>query len=381
MKKKIAIIGAGVAGLTLGNLLQKNSDFDFIIYEKGETLNLEEGFGIQLAVNSISILNKIGFNGLNKSEIYNPSKLDFYSNEDKICDLNLTQFNSAIEKYTTLKRSILIKFLKDKLFSNLIRFNKTVESVQQNQNTIKINFEDGESPEVDYLVVSDGIYSKTKSIIENKTYNSNYYGALAIRTLVQSHEVIGFNKKNISLLMSANAHMVLYPINKKEHNLVAIIRRKIKNFSDSKNLNFIKTILKDTILKKNNHLKSLFSNKLYCWPIYTSKDPIKSKLKNVFYLGDAFYTFPPTMAQGASQSIEGAIELFQVLEKDSNDKQNLYFINRLNRTKIINKRSNFNFFVFHLSNKLLVSFRNLILKKIINSKEFIKSYLGKVFRK
>ena len=365
----------------MANLLQKKSNFEFIIYEKEKNLNLEEGFGIQLAVNSISILNKIGFNGLNKSEIYNPRKLDFYSNEDKICDLNLAQFNSAIEKYTTLKRSILIKFLKDKLFSNLIRFNKTVESVQQNQNTIKINFEDGESTEVDYLVVSDGIYSKTKSIIENKTYNSNYYGALAIRTLVQSHEVIDFNKKNISLLMSANAHMVLYPINKKEHNLVAIIRKKIKNFSDSKNLNFIKTILKDTILKKNNHLKSLFSNKLYCWPIYTSKEPIKSKLKNVFYLGDAFYTFPPTMAQGASQSIEGAIELFQVLEKDSNDKQNLYFINRLNRTKIINKRSNFNFFVFHLSNKLLVGFRNLILKKIINSKEFIKSYLGKVFRK
>ena len=92
MKKKIAIIGAGVAGLTLGNLLQKNSDFDFIIYEKGETLNLEEGFGIQLAVNSVSILNQVGFSSLSKSEIYNPTKIDFYSNEDKICDLDLTQF-------------------------------------------------------------------------------------------------------------------------------------------------------------------------------------------------------------------------------------------------------------------------------------------------
>jgi salicylate hydroxylase len=55
MKKKIAIIGAGIGGLTLANLLQKNSEFEFIIYEKEETLNLDEGFGIQLAVNSISI--------------------------------------------------------------------------------------------------------------------------------------------------------------------------------------------------------------------------------------------------------------------------------------------------------------------------------------
>ena len=96
---------------------------------------------------------------MNKSEIYNPIKLDFYSNEDKICDLDLTQFNNKTEKYTTLKRSSLIKFLKDKLFSNLIRFNKIIESIEQDQDILKIKFKDGTSEEVDYLVVSDGVFS------------------------------------------------------------------------------------------------------------------------------------------------------------------------------------------------------------------------------
>ena len=59
MKKKIAIIGAGVAGLTLGNLIKKNSSFEFMIYEKNETLLPENSYGIQLAVNSVSILNKM----------------------------------------------------------------------------------------------------------------------------------------------------------------------------------------------------------------------------------------------------------------------------------------------------------------------------------
>jgi salicylate hydroxylase len=381
MKKKIAIIGAGIGGLTLANLLQKNSNFEFVIYEKKEKLKLDKGFGIQLAVNSISVLNQIGFNSLNKSEFFNPAKLDFYSNQDKICDLDLTQFNTDTEKYTTLKRSSLIKILKDKLFSNLIRFNKIIEGVEQNQNNIKLNFTDGETEEVDYLVVSDGVFSSTKSIIEKKNYKPDYYGAVAVRTAVKREQVKNFNKNNISLLMSSNAHAVLYPINEKEHNLVTIIRSKIKNFEKINNLDSIKRILKNSILQNNNATASLFDGDLTCWPIYSSEKPIASKFKNVFYLGDAFYTLPPTMAQGASQSIEGAMELFEIFEKDINNKQDSYFNNRLNRTKKINKRSNFNYFVFHLRNKFLVRFRNILIKGLINNKKFIKSYLGRVFKK
>ena len=70
MKKKVAIIGSGIAGLTLANLLKINSNFEFVIYEKEAIFNLDEGFGIQLSVNSVFILNKIGFNQLNKSEKY-----------------------------------------------------------------------------------------------------------------------------------------------------------------------------------------------------------------------------------------------------------------------------------------------------------------------
>ena len=39
MKKKIAIIGSGIAGLTLASLFKTNSNFEFIVYEKGEILN------------------------------------------------------------------------------------------------------------------------------------------------------------------------------------------------------------------------------------------------------------------------------------------------------------------------------------------------------
>ena len=48
-------------------------------------------------------------------------------------------------------------------------------------------------------------------------------------------------------------------------------------------------------------------------------------------MGDAFYTFPPTMAQGAGQSIEGAFELFNLLSPNKKDIQDLYFKKRLEK--------------------------------------------------
>jgi len=57
--KKIAIIGAGISGLSFANLLRQDSNYDITIYEKNNSINLEKGYGIQLSVNSVKLLNKI----------------------------------------------------------------------------------------------------------------------------------------------------------------------------------------------------------------------------------------------------------------------------------------------------------------------------------
>jgi len=376
MKKKVAIIGSGIAGLTLASLLQTYSNHEFIVYEKEEILNLDEGFGIQLSVNSVSILNKIGFDQLNKNEKYHPSKLDFFSiNYNKICDLDLTTFNSAKVKYTTLKRSILIKFLKEKLFSNSIIFRKKINNVEQINGKININFIDGSSDRVDYLVISDGVFSNTKSVIEKNFFKPKYYGAIAIRTLIKTQDIFNISSNNISLIMGSNTHLVLYPINQgKEINLVCIIRKKSED-NDS-----AKKIIENTILKENKNLENLFKGDLKLWPIYTSGEPAKSICKNVLYAGDAFYTFSPTMAQGASQSIEAANEIFGLISNNHPDIQNEYFKNRTQRTNLINKRSKLNYFGFHISNPLLKILRNEFLSRIVKNKKFIHSYLGKIYK-
>jgi len=375
MKKKIAIIGSGIGGLTAANLFIKNSDFEIMVYEKEQMLSLDEGYGIQLATNSVSILNKIGFRDIGSSDIFNPLKINFYSNNNKICDLNLERFNNNSVKYTTLQRSTLIEFLKDKLFTNNFRFGKEVRKVSKIKDKLLINFTDNTNSLVDFIIVSDGVFSKTKSIVENKTIKPRYNGSIAIRSVIKFSEEFNYERKNISLIMFPNAHVVVYPINKKnDFNLVCIVREKLSQSYD------IHSIIKKKILSKNKNLENLFKDDIKLWPTYVSKKPIRSIYDNVFYLGDAFYTFVPALAQGASQSIEASHELFNLLSENKKNIQNLYFKKRIKKTNQINKRSKFNYFGFHISNPFLQNLRNFFLRRLVKNKNFIQSYLGKIYK-
>ena len=111
--KKIAIIGAGISGLFLANLLEKDKSYSYKIFEKKSSLDLSDGYGIQLSINSINLLNKIGFQNMNVSDVYFPKKVNFFDAKmlKKICDIDLSQFNLENNRYTTLKRSKLIEFL------------------------------------------------------------------------------------------------------------------------------------------------------------------------------------------------------------------------------------------------------------------------------
>ncbi len=174
MKKKIAIIGAGIAGLTLANFIKKNSEHEFMIYEKQESLSLDEGYGIQLSTNSIKILNLIGFDKVDNKKLFHPKSIDFYSIQNKkICDLDFTQFNTKDNKYTTLQRSTLIEFLKDDIYTQHLRFGKRIKEVSEIKGKVLIKFDDNTNDLVDIVVGADGIFSNTRSFFEKKKMNQN----------------------------------------------------------------------------------------------------------------------------------------------------------------------------------------------------------------
>ena len=217
MKNKIAIIGAGIAGLTLANLIKKYTNHEFMVYEREESLSLEEGYGIQLATNSIKILNQINFNKINNEKIFNPKTIDFYNiQNDKICDLNLSTFNSVEAKYTTLQRTTLIEFLKEDIYTQHLRFGKKIKEVSEIKDKVLIKFDDNTNDLVDFVIAADGVFSNTKSFFEKKKVDPKFKKAIAARVILNSRSDLNINDENISLMFGSNSHIVLYPINKKK---------------------------------------------------------------------------------------------------------------------------------------------------------------------
>ena len=377
--KKIAIIGAGISGLFIANLLKKNSDYQVVIYEKNNSINLEEGYGIQLSVNSVKLLNEIEFNKFENARKFNPKKIIFFSSKNfkKICDLNISDFNSENCQYTTLKRSDLINFLK-KDIENLIKFNHNVSSINKENQKIQLTFENNEIFECDYLIISDGVFSKSRSLISNNKSQPKYNNTLAIRGKITNSSKI--DNENISLFLGSDFHQVIYPVNQNgDLNFIAIMKYQLtleqqKNYSLFKENSFIRKVL-EKVPKEN---KEFFDKikELKIFPVFVSKDFFKTNDDNINFIGDAFFAFPPSFAQGASQSIEGAYELFKSIE---NNLEGDFFKNRVNKTKMVNKRSKLNQFAFHLSNPVAVFFRNIFLKKFIKNKKFLDSYLGKIY--
>ena len=374
--KKVAIIGGGISGMYLANIINNHKEFDYKIFEKKENFNFSEGYGIQLSVNSIKLLNNIGFKKITASDINYPSKVNFFNSENskKICDIDLTIFNDNLNRYTTLKRSTLLKFLSQNIPKNKIKLKSEINDIIDGDK-IELIFSDNQKENFDYLVFADGIFSKTKSIIFNDFLPPKYNHSIALRGNFN-----GEHGKDVSIYMGSNYHYVVYPVDQNNnYNFVAIIKKKLDNKDLSKrdlffSEDFINSLKSD--LKKTSSINFNDLTGLKAFPVYISDSFPNITKKNIFLAGDALFTFPPSFAQGASQSIETAQDIYECIFSGLD---NLYK-QRVQKISSINLKSKFNNFSFHLSNPISIFLRNLALRYLSKNKKFLENYLGRIYR-
>ena len=360
MLNRINIIGAGVSGLFLGYCLKKNG-FNPIIYEKDKSLS-DNGAGVNLSRNATILLKEVGLLEKLSEFAYFPNKVNFRSSHNNSVIKSL-QLNEDNFDFISIDRKDLISVLASE-YTNLggeIKFNLELEHVGSS----KIFFKDNSSYETDLTLACDGIKSK----IRENNFNEEppkFTGLIAWRGIIDL-EMLPDKKiwTEINIHLGPGGHIVHYPISKgKRINFVAI-----KQQNTWEEESWILEGKKDQLLTEfnnwNSEIKELFnkSEKVNKWGLFERKATKTLINKNIILMGDAAHPMLPFLAQGSCLAIEDAFTFSDLLKNKAIDLSlRQYEILRLARGNKVQSRSKRQGKVNHLSNKLAVFLRNLLLK-------------------
>ena len=360
MLNRINIIGAGVSGLFLGYCLKKNG-FNPIIYEKDKSLS-DNGAGVNLSRNATILLKEVGLLEKLSELAYFPNKVNFRSSHNNSVIKSL-QLNEDNFDFISIDRKDLISVLASE-YTNLggeIKFNHELEHVGSS----KIFFKDNSSYKTDLTLACDGIKSK----IRENNFNEEppkFTGLIAWRGIIDLEKLP--DKKiwtEINIHLGPGGHIVHYPISKgKRINFVAI-----KQQNTWEEESWILEGKKDQLLTEfnnwNSEIKELFnkSEKVNKWGLFERKATKTLINKNIILMGDAAHPMLPFLAQGSCLAIEDAFTFSDLLKNKAIDLSlRQYEILRLARGNKVQSRSKRQGKVNHLSNKLAVFLRNLLLK-------------------
>ncbi len=158
---KVLIIGAGVAGLTLGGLLQQRGFSPTIVDRAPKFGNV--GYVIVVWPSGSRILKGLGlYNGLKESGCtftkYNVSN---YKGEL----IKTYSIDPVAEKYgpiISVYRPELINLLSSTINKDYLKMNTTVVSINQTTDEAVVEFDNGKIESYDLVIGCDGIRSKTR---------------------------------------------------------------------------------------------------------------------------------------------------------------------------------------------------------------------------
>ncbi|KAL4880253.1 hypothetical protein BJY04DRAFT_219256 [Aspergillus karnatakaensis] len=166
MPLNIAIIGAGVGGLTLAIALQDNPNLSIQVYERATELK-EIGALVGVGPNALRTLEKLGVTDVLTDEVgwRSPSGIPMIFRHWKTDELLGTdQYHDVPDRrhhYARMHRAKLQQALLKRVPSGVIHLGKKVEAVTVvREKGATVTFTDGTSIEADVVVGADGIKSE-----------------------------------------------------------------------------------------------------------------------------------------------------------------------------------------------------------------------------
>ncbi len=164
---EIAVIGAGLGGMTVAGLLQR-SGFSVKVYEQASAFS-RIGAGIHLSSNVMLVMRRLGIEKTLSDIGLHPEA--FVSRKWDTGEILFElPFDPASEAhygaaYINVHRGDLHAVLDSALERGTVAFGKKLRDVEDRGSTVRLSFEDGEQAEADLVIGADGLNSKVREFL------------------------------------------------------------------------------------------------------------------------------------------------------------------------------------------------------------------------
>lgn len=372
MIKNVAVIGAGISGLTAGYSLRKNG-ITVDLFERSESVT-EFGAGITLSKNATLLLEELGLMGEISARCHFPMKsyLRDYLSTKEIASVDFD--NSFI----TLDRRDLVEVLANsfELLGGNIIVNSEVNAI--NPSTAEVVLGD-KTKRYDLVLICDGVKSSLRNLLFDD-FQPKFTGYVAWRGMVEANRLPNFQGSDkVNIYYGPGSHFVHYPTGREDLINFVAIENKSHWHQESWKTEGDKEDLLSNFEHWNDGLLYMMASaeKIYKWGIFQRALPKKLIKERAVLLGDAAHPMVPFLGQGACMAIEDAYALTEIIKGEGSINSALESYNslRMNRNKFIQKRSMLQARFNHISNPFMTSLRNFAAKAFFrNSVSSLHAY-------
>ncbi|MCI2947908.1 2-polyprenyl-6-methoxyphenol hydroxylase-like FAD-dependent oxidoreductase [Staphylococcus caledonicus] len=355
---KIAIIGAGIGGLTTGALLQEQGHEVTIFEKKSNISEVSAGIGI-----GDNVLKKLGTHDLAKgikNAGQNLSAMNVFDTKGRM--LTAAKLKEGTLN-VTLARQTLIELIHSYVQPNSIMINYEVMKVDNHEQDVMVHFSKHASQTFDLCIGADGIHSTIRQTV-NPSAKVLYQGYTCFRGLVEEADLK--NRETADEYWGTRGRVGIVPlINNQAYWFITINAAE----KDAKYSTFEKPHLQAYFNNYPNEVRQILDKQsetgILQHDMYDMK-PLKTFVYGrTLLLGDAAHATTPNMGQGAGQAMEDAIVLANCLaEYDVNKALTRYDKLRVKHTAKVIKRSRKIGTIAQKDNKLTVSLRNGLMKRM-----------------
>lgn len=314
---RIAVLGAGMGGLTMAALLARDGA-RVTVYEQASQFS-RVGAGIQMGPNAVRVLRDLGLEAAVREMAFQPACWRNRAWDTGQISNELPLGQQAEQRhgapYLLMHRADLHTALLSCVPERLLRLGKQLVAVDQDNAGVNLRFADGSSATADVLIASDGL----SSLVRRSVFGADrprYTGRVAYRAVFPAERLGGLVLDDYAKWWGVDRHIVIYYLNRRRDELYFTTSVPDDDWtSESWSASGRMEAVRAAFAGFHEHVERVLAAcpAAHKWAI-ADRDPMPEWSQGrIILMGDACHPMTPYMAQGAAQAMEDAMIMARAL--------------------------------------------------------------------